>query len=134
MRADPYEGERRLGDLALMARVMPFVWVAGTSTFLVIVLTGGADEDARTGFLVLDAIAWAICGVIVGGRRRPVWFWEFAQYAGISLISAIILLGDDPAAPFAFFYVWLAAQGAFFEGWQRLIPQGIYASGTYAST
>jgi diguanylate cyclase (GGDEF)-like protein len=126
-------GERRFQDAALMARVMPAVWLGGSAMFLAVVLSGGTDAGSRTGFLVLDAIAWTVFAVMaVGGTRLPAWFWELSQYLGIAIVSALVIVGDDAASPFALFYLWLAVQSAFFEDWRRLIPQVVLAGGGYA--
>ena len=132
MQVESYGGERRFQDAALMTRVMPAVWFGGSATFLAVVLGGGTDGDSRTGFLVIDAIGWTMFATMVVGRGRlPAWFWELAQYVGIAIVTALVIVGDDPASPFALFYLWLAVQGAFFDDWRRLIPQGVFVAAGY---
>ena len=113
-------------DAELMARAQPLVWFAGSATFLVVVLTGGVNPDATAPLLAVDAIAWVMTATMFLGRDRlPDWFEEFAQYAGIAIVSAGIAINGDTTSFFALFYLWLAVQAAYFTDWRRASVQGV---------
>jgi diguanylate cyclase (GGDEF)-like protein len=124
----------RAADTELMARIQPFVWFGGSAVFLVVVLAGGVNPDAKVPLLGIDALGWATAIALVLGRgRRPAWFEEFTQYLGIALISGIVALDGNTPSGFSLFYLWLAVQATYFAPRNRAIAQGIAMAVGYAA-
>ena len=144
---DPVLGVRTAGPLAprlkdldpdsadweIMLRSLMVIWGVGATFFLAMQLVSPPPLGGENTLLAIGVIGLALLGMLYAGRDRlPRWTPDVCAYVLYLAVGGIIVLYQDVASPYGFFYLWLSVHSFYFMPWRRAAPQVAFIAVEYA--
>ncbi|HVS28772.1 MAG TPA: GGDEF domain-containing protein [Solirubrobacteraceae bacterium] len=120
-------------DRALMARSMMYLFAAGATVSLVLVLVLPAGIDQGRIF-VTSACGYALAGaLLIGYDRLPKWAFVVFLAVETALIEWTIYAGGASTSAFAMLYVWIAIYAFYFFSVVQAAAQLVFVALSYGA-
>jgi diguanylate cyclase (GGDEF)-like protein/putative nucleotidyltransferase with HDIG domain len=121
-------------DVALMARIMAGLYLAGATLALLTLLLPHARQASQAGLVLTIATAYVVgFALFWTGARLPKHALPIGLALGSTLVTAVAYFSAQAPSPLIFFYLWVFLYGAYFFSARQMVWQIAYVGLAYGA-